>query len=153
MPTFAVDVSYSQIAVFDGGLQSPFNDWSDQHVLQGFSWRVGSSSFKTLIESGPMTVEVVMLDRAALTDRSTRAISVPFPCEENSSIEIATIAESHPIDLDPGQYQLVFETGEITDVCWCRFAFIRDGDMEPQILIKDPELDPAYPLLMNADPA
>ncbi len=153
MQTFVVDVSYSQIALFDGRQQSPFNDWSDRHILQGFSWREGSSSFKTLIESGPMAVEIATFGRVALADGSTRAISVPFRCDEGARIEVATITESHPIDLAPGQYQLVFETGVSSEGCWSRFAFIRDGDMQPRLLVEDRELDPTYPLLMDAEPA
>ena len=49
MEKFIIDVSYSQIAVFNSELENPFNDWTDQHVLQGFSWREESGSFKTLV--------------------------------------------------------------------------------------------------------
>ena len=153
MPNFAVAVSYSQIAVFDGGLRKPFNDWSDQHVRQGFSWRDGSASFRTLIDSGPMTVEVVTRDRVTLKQESTRAISVPFEVRENTSVEVATIAESYPIELDRGAYQVVFETGANAEGCWCRLTFVRDGEREPRILLQDPRLDPVFPLLMEAHPA
>jgi hypothetical protein len=55
---FAIEILYRQIAVFRSRLEHPFNDWTPRHVKQGFSWRPGSVSFATLVESGPHSVEV-----------------------------------------------------------------------------------------------
>jgi hypothetical protein len=153
MLRFELHVLYSQVAVFDGRLERPFNDWTDRHVRQGFSWRPGSVSFKTLIEAGPVSVEVSEVDRIALDGASLRTISVPFTSQEGSAIEIATVTESHGIGLGPGTYQVVFETGLSNGNCWCRINFVRHGNLEPQILVEDPELAPTYPLLMDAEPA
>ncbi|MBN9391540.1 MAG: hypothetical protein J0I20_26140 [Chloroflexi bacterium] len=50
-------ISYSQLIIFDNELEAPFNDWRPEHVAQGFSWREGSVSFRTLEDNGSMRVE------------------------------------------------------------------------------------------------
>ena len=47
-----INLSYSQLCIFLSSLAQPFNDWSDRHFTQGFSWRNGSVSFKSIAESG-----------------------------------------------------------------------------------------------------
>ena len=42
---FTLDISYSQLVVFQKGMENPFNDWENTHVDQGFAWRPGSVSF------------------------------------------------------------------------------------------------------------
>lgn len=153
MSSFAIDVSYAQIAVFDGRLQSPFNNWREEHFRQGFVWRPGSCSFRTLIESGLMTVDVVKCERVMLADECVRTISVPFHCEMGAAVEVATITESQPIELAPGAYQLVFETGWSGEDCWCRLLFVANGDLEPKVLVADSELTPGDHLLMDGEPA
>jgi hypothetical protein len=37
--------------------------------------------------------------------------------------------------------------------CWCRFVFVPNGNMSPEILVRDSELDPDDPLFMDAQPA
>jgi hypothetical protein len=51
MAIFQVFVGYSQLSVFDPSLSEPFNNWTPGHVAQGFAWRPGSASFKTLFEA------------------------------------------------------------------------------------------------------
>jgi hypothetical protein len=43
--SFVLQVSHSQIAVFDSAMAQPFSAWSDMHVNQGFAWRAGAVSF------------------------------------------------------------------------------------------------------------
>tara|TARA_R110002096_G_scaffold197458_1_gene380800 strand:- start:97 stop:555 length:459 start_codon:yes stop_codon:yes gene_type:complete len=152
MEKFIIDVSYSQIAVFNSELENPFNDWTDQHVLQGFSWREESVSFKTLIEAGPMSVEVRKSETLPIPD-GIRAITVPFHIPVGKNLEIATITEGRVVGLAGGIYQLVFETGYSDDLCWSRFTFIPDGSQIPEILIADDEIDSTKKLIMHADRA
>lgn len=148
---FDLKVSYSQIAVFWPELANPFNDWSKQHFAQGFSWREGSVSFKTIIESGPMKLEALVTDQFEMRDDSIRAISVPFyRSSVDASVEIASIAESRVQDLHPGQYQLVCEMGALDGTHWCKLTFVIDGSLEPVIFKADNELTPQLPLLMEA---
>jgi hypothetical protein len=146
-------VSYAQITFFDGTLDNPFNDWAAQHVQQGFAWRDGSASFKTLIESGQTRVEFAQVQIFVPKSSALRSISVPFVCHEGARIEIATITESQPLQLEAGEYQLIYETWFSDGICWCRFSVVRNGNLEPQILICDNDMHPLYPLLMHADPA
>src|SRR5437899_3317483 len=50
--SFMLDISYSQVAVFDRSLARPFNFWTARHVSQAFAWRSGSVAFRTLAEGG-----------------------------------------------------------------------------------------------------
>ncbi|WP_145289033.1 competence protein ComJ [Pirellulimonas nuda] len=153
MASFTVSVSYSQIAAFNGELENPFNDWTDQHVAQGFSWRPESVSFKTMFEAGPISVEVQMADDLP-TPSGTRAIAVPFTCPEAGKVEIASIADGRETNIPPGSYQLLFETGLRDNTNWCRFTFIPNGSMIPQILIPDQGVKKSdHPLVMDAKPA
>ena len=152
MNQLVMDVSHSQLAVFDGTLDKPFNDWTDRHVLQGFSWRPRSVSFRTLIEWGRMEVEVVV-GVFGPSDQAGRVISVPFECGVESRVEIATITSSRIVELEPGTYQLVYETGQRGERSWSRVTFVRNGSLSPAILLQDVELDPVYPFLMEATPA
>ena len=83
-----LDVEYRQIAVFTAKLAKPFNDWTEEHVRQGFAWRSGSVSFQTL-DDGPIDVAVIVGAAAIATDAS-RAIRVPFRVDRPGKIEIAT---------------------------------------------------------------
>ena len=108
--TIALDVSYSQIAVFSSDLPDPFNHWTDEHVAQGFSWRPGSVSFATLVESGPHHVTVTVLEgKAPLSTGAVRAIEVPFEVPASGEIEIASISDSSTLILPAGMYQLRYE--------------------------------------------
>jgi hypothetical protein len=151
--SFDLFVSYAQIAVFDGNLENPFNDWTEQHVHQGFAWREGSVSFKTLIEAGQTKVDFAQVQVFFPSSSALRSISVPFVCQEGARIEIATVTESRPIQLEAGEYQIIYETWVSEEICWCRFSVVRNGNLEPQILICDTDLLPSFPLLMHADPA
>lgn len=148
-----MNVSFSQIALFNAGLQNPFNNWSDLHVAQGFSWREGSVSFKTLIESGPIDVTFSLAHEFGPNTDAIRAISVPFLCDKQGSVEISTIIGGHRERLSAGPYQIVFETGLDGSYSWCRFTAIPRGNLLPQILVSDRGLAPCYPLLMEVTPA
>lgn len=147
-------VSYGQIAVFDGRLDNPFNDWKDTHILQGFSWRPGSVSFSTLREAVNIEVAIEVSSTANVHPECQRAITVPFLVEPGANIEIATISNSQPFQLDPGNYQLIYETGRRLDASvWVRFTFVPNGTQDPKILVRDDELNPPAVFLMEADPA
>jgi hypothetical protein len=93
--SFILEVSYSQFAIFDPRVENPFNEWADDHVKQGFSWRKNSACFRTLIEDGEHILEVNY--RTALPDlypSSTRAILVPVPRLTDQKLEIASINDS-----------------------------------------------------------
>jgi hypothetical protein len=93
---FELSISYHQFAIADAGNDRPFNDWSPQHVVQGFSWRPESACFQTPFEDGAYSFEVLIVSgRASLDHRSTRAIVVPFPERKTDRLEISAIGSSH----------------------------------------------------------
>lgn len=156
MPSFSVQVSYAQIAVFDSNLLDPFNNWTGAHVRQGFSWRPGSVSFATIEDGGVISVH---LTRASAVDLSAstaeRIIVVPFSVPACGGIEVASIAESVPLQLPPGEYELTFEHGHSADLgMWANFYFRPvDAPGPAQVLRADPALSPPEVLVMTAQPA
>jgi hypothetical protein len=151
---FKLNISYSQICVFDSSLLSPFNDWTDLHVRQGFSWRPGSVSFRTLEEAGSIEVYVEIKNQLVLKEETIRAIRVPFRVSENRAIEVASIGESSQLDINPGDYSLVFETGfNKNSSTWCSFSFLKGSSTEAEILKADEELNPPSILLMTSESA
>ncbi|MGZ3296890.1 MAG: competence protein ComJ [Xanthobacteraceae bacterium] len=151
MTIFQVFVSYSQISVFDPSLSEPFNNWTSRHVAQGFAWRPGSASFKTISESGRHNVEVFSdAKETPMSPDAIRIVEVPFLVPSNGSIDVASISDSHQLRLPPGPYQLRFEASRgskiklvFTDCRKPRFAVLR----------ADADLAPTMPLLETAEPA
>ncbi|HTE55125.1 MAG TPA: competence protein ComJ [Kofleriaceae bacterium] len=156
MATFSVEVSYAQLAVFDSTLAAPFNDWTDDHVNQGFAWRPGSVSFGTLDSAGPVVVEVL---RSRTVDESKsaaeRIIAVPFSVPEHGNIEIASIAGGVPLQIPPGEYELMFEHGRGPDHgMWANFYFRRvPAPALARVVRADAALVPPPVLVMTAEPA
>lgn len=106
--TVSFYVSYNQVAVFDPSLARPFNEWTDKHVRQGFSWRPGSVSFRSLIEAGRHGVEIEIVDRMReVHPDAVRVIEVPFDVPEDGSLEVGSVIETIPLSLPAGPYLCV----------------------------------------------
>ena len=147
-------VSYSQIAVFGTGVENPFNRWTDNHVMQGFSWRPESVCFRTLEESGTLAIEVSAGTRPPAMDDALRAVRVPFKVPSRGLVEIATVTEGHQFRLRPGTCNLLFLAGRRRGGgCWGRLAFLYGREDPPAILVADGDLDAGRRLLMEAEPA
>lgn len=154
MVSLDLEVSYSQICVFQTRLQNPFNDWTDEHVNQGFSWRPGSACFRTLEEFGSTEVFVEVKERANIRADAIRAIQLPFAVPEDGLIEVASVADSKQLELPPGSYPLVFETGfDENGSMWCSFSFLTTPSDEARVIKADAEPNHPSPLLMVAEPA
>lgn len=155
MADIRIQVAYTQLAVFDAQLASPFNDWTDAHVAQGFSWRPGSVSFATLDGSGPLKLRVIA---STLFDEQSslgeRVIRVPFRVPEHGEIEVGSVGDSAQVALKPGEYDLVFEHGHEDGEMWANLYFAGVlSTSPPRIIRADSELHPAEALLMQAEPA
>jgi hypothetical protein len=150
-----LEVSYSQVAVFWSSLQQPFNDWTDRHVAQGFAWRPGCASFRTLVEAGTCEVTIEMTDHAdPIGSDVVRAIEVPFEVPPNGAVEIASISASKGLSIAPGTYTLRCEFRKPTsDVQPIRLTFVKGGARHFEILRADPKLSVAAELLTTAGPA
>jgi Competence protein J (ComJ) len=153
---FNLYISYSQIAVFNAGMSNPFNDWTDQHVQQGFAWRPGSVSFRTIKSEGVHSVEVFTLDEN-LTDEyeeAERVIAVPFNVGE-SGVEVASISDSVKINIPKGEYslQVVLWKPKTDQLDLIRLLFVRKKHPEFSIIKADIEIQSLKDLLKTASPA
>lgn len=155
MTTFEISISYGQICVFIAGMSNPFNDWRESHASQGFAWREGSVSFKTLDQAGVTQVFAEVTQWRAPRVDAVRVIVVPFTVPAEQSIEVASIADSRVLNLQPGNYKLVFEHGQDdTGKMWCHFLFERvNTRVLPQVLRADESLKVPSSIVMDAEPA
>lgn len=151
---FEIYVSYSQITVFTEALEDPFNDWSERHVDQGFSWRENSVSFKTIKEDGNISIILRVKDEFTPQSRSQRIIRVPFEVPENGMVEIASITDGQRIQVPSGKYSLYYETylKRKSNMAAC-FTFCRRHIDEPKIVKSDSEVKEPDEYLMKAEPA
>lgn len=156
MAELTLDVSYSQLAVFLSTLQQPFNDWNAQHFAQGFAWRDGSVSFRTLDESGKirLTIGTTSQFEPDLSP-AIRVVRVPFHVPPETDIEVGSpVFESTVFALPVGDYELTFEHGVDDGKMWGRLHFRSVvGVSAPAVLRADDELSPPENLLMEASPA
>ncbi|MCC6553654.1 MAG: hypothetical protein IT372_11625 [Polyangiaceae bacterium] len=153
MDAFTIDVTYSQVSVFGTRLDRPFNDWTDEHVKQGFSWRPGSVSFATLDDGGPLRVRVSSAPFETSSSRASRVIQVPFEVPEYGEVDVASIGQAVTLELPSGTYALLFEHGRDEHGMWATFHFVRSDLARPEIIRADPEIHPPEALIMTAQPA
>jgi len=156
MTEFRLFVSHAQIAVFHSDLQNPFNDWTDQHVAQGFSWRPGSVSFRSLAESGVHSISVEVVDRLEPPGANAlRAVEVPFEVPESGRIEVSSISDTMQLSLTPGAYLLrcEFLTAGQDEEGRVSLKFSRGDAAHFAISRTDSTLKAASELLTTAEPA
>lgn len=154
--TMALDVSHAQLAVFDSSLKQPFNDWTDRHVGQGFAWRPGSVSFRTLVDAGAHVIEVRVADRMGpMRDDAIRVVEVPFDVPQDGALEIGSIAETLPVSLPAGTFVLRCEFLHPPSIDGERvvMTFAKGEAARFAVLRADAELNPVDELLTHADPA
>ena len=104
---FDLYVSYSQLAVFHPGLGEPFNMWTDEQVESGYSWKAGSVSFKTPIEAGTCSVDIVESRQTGML--TAGAIEVPVDVPDDGKLEVASISDSRLIKVRAGKAMLRYE--------------------------------------------
>lgn len=149
--SFRLDLAWSQVSLFDANLADPFNDWEERHLAQGFTWRPGSVSFRTPLNQGEIDVTVELVDAVRVDPEAERAIVVPFTTWAGL-VEVSTIAGSRVLDVPPGRYAVLFQTGVLDGQSWCSFGLLASPyrPVHAAILRGDhPDLD----LLMEAEPA
>ncbi len=145
-------IYYSQISVFRSEFKNPFNDWQEEHVNQGFSWRPGSVSFKTLDEEGEITLYYSKKTSFEIDINTIRGIRVPFEITGEGLVEISSITESIPLKFQPGSYNLFYESG-IKPSPWIKFTFILNEQVKADVFKCDKGLNPQEPFLMSANEA
>ena len=154
--TIKFEVAYSQLAVFASALPQPFNDWTDRHVLQGFAWRPGSVSFRSVIEAGQHSVEVNVAEHVGpVHPEAVRAVEVPFEVSSDGAIEIGSIAETVPLSVPVGSYLLRCEFLQPSDAAAQRvtLTFAKKDPQRFAVVRADGELLVCGELLLTAQPA
>ena len=156
MTAIALDVSYSQVAVFMSELERPFNIWTEHHVRQGFSWRPESVAFRTIEEAGPHSVELIVCSDAEVSNDAARVIQTPFEVSRGGRIEVASISDGARFDMSPGKYALRFEcfpcSGSATPKI--KLIFSKQEGASFQIIRADSEISETDNLLvLPASPA
>ena len=154
--TISFEMAYSQLVVFARALQQPFNDWTDRHVSQGFAWRPGSVSFRSMSESGQYSVEIVVSDHVgSVHPEAVRAVEVPFEVPADGAIEIGSILKTIPLSLPVGSYLLRCEFLQPADAegSRVRLTFGKMDIPHFAIVCADPELSLEGDLLTMAQPA
>ena len=151
---FTLELSWSQVSLFDANLADPFNDWTEAHLEQGFTWRPGSVSFKVPVRSGPLQVGIDFVDSLQLMSDAQWAILVPLHTW-GGVIEISTIAQSELIEIPPGQFSLLYQTGIHDGRAWAHFGLLASNgvQVEPRVLRGDDVVHADVELLMQAEPA
>ncbi|MOA00254.1 DNA-entry nuclease inhibitor [compost metagenome] len=151
-------ISYSQLAIYNSEVESPYSNWSDSHINQGFAWREGAVSFSTLDDA--MCEVSVSLERdIAADDRCIRAIVVPFRVSRLGVTISSIMSEAFTYEIPEGQYALVFQifhlpADEQGDQAYrYSFSFVPHSSPEAMILKQDDELSPPHPLVMEAEAA
>ena len=151
---FDLDVLYSQLCVFDSNLQEPFNDWEEHHVSQGFAWREGSVSFRTIMEDGTHSVQLHINEPLGDDSNACRIIQVPFMVPENGDVEVASISDSFGFNVPKGVYSLrIFffepQEGQPAKVN----IYLNKGESTFEIIRADEELSISGDLVVGAIPA
>lgn len=154
--TISFGVSYGQFAVFASSLTQPFNDWTDQHVAQGFAWRPGSVSFRTMSPAGSHVVDVEVVEYLnAVHPDALRAVEVPFEVPTDGEIEVGSIAETVPLTLPAGSFVLrcEFMQSRCEDSNRIRLIFAKLEVPRFAVVRADKELKVSGELLTGAEPA
>ena len=148
----SIMVLYNQICVFDVKLDYPFNDWNDEHVQQGFSWRPGSVSFGTM-ENGVTPVDVQIAKQTMIDASSFRVISVPFQVPDHGKLAIGSIGDEREVEINPESYDLIFELAHKGQNPRCRLIFVPNASPAAKILRADAEITKTSNFEMKAAPA
>jgi len=151
-------IFYHQLIVFDESTAPVPNDWREQHVAQGFSWRPGTVSFATLGDFGDLRVEVRVADNLDVLPEAVRAVVVPFAVLPPGRVGLSDTVDDVTTRVPPGHYALLCEIGYLSEkegeeAEWCQLTFAPRRDVQPEILLRADELlSPQYPLMTEADP-
>src|SRR5262245_14725704 len=100
--TLRLGFDYGQIWIFQAGLKDTINKATRQHFDQGFAWRSGSVTFRTLSQAGlaEITVNVSEHGQISNTD-AVRVIDVPFEVPDDGRVEVGGFASRAVFDLPP----------------------------------------------------
>ncbi len=147
-----ISLSYSQLNVFNSQLENPFNNWNANYVKQGFSWRMDSLSFNTILDSGTCCL-TLYINTDFKPDNYIRAIAVPFIVTENGMIELGSIDDFFQLKFLSGSYEVVFAIEKVmkgTNQVDISLFINKSMRTTAEILIQDDFLMPDLPLLLDS---
>jgi hypothetical protein len=97
--SLSLDISHSQVAVFDRSLERPFNLWTERHVAQGFTSRPGSAAFRTLEESRLHRVSVIVTPADVdVSSDALRVIQYRLGCRVTGRSRLRALPIPHRFD-------------------------------------------------------
>ena len=149
-----VYLSHSQLCVFLSSLPQPFNDWSDRSFTQGFAWRPGSVSFRTVEGEADHKINFFVDEIVPnLPVDTVRAFRVPFDAQDGK-IEIAGVCDTIPLDVRACNYilqveMLALKPGHMPEIN----VRLNEGKVGFYILKADEEITVNEPFDLNAIPA
>jgi len=149
----SVDILYAQLCVFDPSLDRPYNTWTHEHVLQGFSWRDGSVSFATQCESPDAEIDVKTSGSPPELSGARTAIIVPFTVPIHGVVEIGSVMAGEQIAVPAGRYALHFVEYGGADAPAFALSFIPADDVVPEIVVPSETASRRAEYLMTAEPA
>ena len=144
MATFkeSIYLSYSQFCVFLSSLDQPYNDWSDRSYAQGFAWRLGSASFRSLVDEGNHITNFFINEHVpAISADVVRAFKVPFAVRDRN-IEIGSISDSISLEMAEGDYSLQVEFLRQSSIgLYAINVYLNLGRCDFEVLRADSEID------------
>jgi len=147
-----VAVTYGQLCVFDPALDHPYNDWSEAHVGQGFSWRPGSVSFAVGDGAASVVVEVSHVSTPPDVAASASAIRVPFQVPASNQVEIGSVMSGAEVSVGAGSYALFYLAPQSSSQPF-RLLFMAAAAVEPAVLKESAQAKMQAAYLMKATPA
>jgi hypothetical protein len=152
---FQVYFSYNQFMVFDKEVKSPGNDWTDDHVRQGFARRDSSVNFGTLLEFGDAKVQVFKAPYAP-DENDERVIAVPFFCSSGEVLIEGPEEDSRdPVRIEPGHFVLTVaqQVNQEDERLFIRlyFSSVESQTVHSQIIVADEQLTLPHQLLETSE--
>lgn len=147
-----INVSYGQLCVFDPALDKPFNDWTREHVKQGFAYRPGSVSFATG-QDGEGVVVIRRAEQPPSLHQANVAIVVPFDVEAPGRVEVGSISSSVVMEVGTGQFALYFVDHGGGATPNFELVFVPDDAAAPAVLKEGPTAAKMAAYLLDAHPA
>jgi hypothetical protein len=152
---FTTFIVNTLIGVFVDTEDNALNDWTMEHVQQGFTWRKRSVSFGTVRDSGEIEVTLEITTEPQLHPDAQRIIQVPFEIDSDK-IAVSEAVNFFEFNVPEGKYKLLFQHGwnDGEDAkMWCIFSFVPQEKVNPEILKADSQITIPDEYLMQALPA
>jgi len=145
-----IPVLHGQVSLFNRALKNPYNDWTDLHVSQGFSYRRKSVSFA--LPSATLLVDVHLQSLPA-SELIGRHFRLPFDVEGTEGIEFGNVIDTVHFPLEEGRYTIDFALYKPYAETTSAGLVISVGDCEAQIVQADEALATPDELHLQAQPA